>query len=289
MNRLIRTLVFILFLTAIEMLPQDASAQYWGRRGRDYQAPERDIFPGNAFSFCRMAYKSLGRREGGLFGGGGGRRGGWGSWRTDYPESDLNFPLRLSELTTIEINRTKDGRIKHVCVDLLDEDLYHYPFAYMLEVGGLFFSEDEAAQLRDYLLRGGFLMVDDFWGSGAWANWEYEFSKVFPPDEYPMIDIPLDHEIFHIVFDIEEVPQIPGIGYWYGTGGGTSERGEDSRIPSCKGVFDKKGRLMAVVLHNTDLGDGWEEEARNPIYFDEFSKKKAYPLGINIVVYAMTH
>ena len=206
-----------------------------------------------------------------------------------FPDSDLNFSQRLSELTSINVNRDENGDIKHAVLRLTDADLFHYPFIYMLEVASLQFSPEEAENLRLYLERGGFLLVDDFWGSRAWANWEYEISKVFPPEEYPMIDIPLDHEIFHIVFDIEEIPQIPGIGYWAGSGGHTSEREEDSRIPSCKGIFDKKGRLMVVVMHNTDLGDGWEEEARNPIYFREFSAKKAYPLGINIVVYAMTH
>lgn len=277
-------------------LANDASAQYWGRsRGRDgYEEPERDIFPGNCFTFCRIIYQIHWDQDGGYGnpGRGRGRRGrsGWGGgWSTDWPDSDLNFPQRLSELTTIKVNRTEDGQIKHTSVSLMDDDLYNYPFAYMLEVGSLCFSDEEAERLREYLLRGGFLLVDDFWGSAAWQNWEYEFAKVFSPDEYPMIDMPLDHEIFHIVFPVDEVPQIPGIGFWYGSGGETSEHGEDSRIPACKGVFDKKGRLMVIIMHNTDLGDGWEEEAQNPTYFREFSAKKAYPLGINIVVYAMTH
>lgn len=274
-----------LFLAAAALglasLPE-AFAQSWGRRPYyDYTPPERDIFPGDSFTFCRLRYNSSGR--------GGRRRSGGGSWLTDYPESDLNFSQRLSELTTIRVNRDPEGNIKHAIVDLMEEELFNYPFLYMLEVGGLYFREEEAERLRSYLLRGGFLMVDDFWGSEAWANWEMEFSKVFRPEEYPMVDVPLDHEIFHIVFEVSEVPQIPSIGFWAGTGGETSERFEDSRVPHCKGVFDQRGRLMAVILHNTDLGDGWEEEAVNPRYFEEFSAKKAYPLGINIVVYAMTH
>ncbi|MGI6456662.1 MAG: DUF4159 domain-containing protein [bacterium] len=262
-------------------LAPSASAQQWDRRdrwGRGYEAPERDIFPGNTFTFCRILYNS---HRGGY---GWGRRGG-GCW-TDYPDSDLNFPQRLSELTTIKVNRTEDGQVKHVALDLLDDDLFKYPFAYMLEVGNMYLSQKEAERLRDYLLRGGFLLVDDFWGEYAWRNFEHEFSKVFPPEEYPLVDIPLEHEIFHIVFELDEIPQIPGIGHWAGSGGGTSESGGPV---SCKGVFDKRGRLMAVIIHNSDLGDGWEEEATNPQYFAEFSRTKAYPLGINIVVYAMTH
>lgn len=267
---------------ALAWAPAEARAQrWWGERDRyeNYRLPERDIFPGQCFTFCRLQYNSHG----------GGRRGWRGSWRTDYPESDLNFPTRLEELTTIKVCRDENGNIKHAIVDLLDDDLFKYPFLYALEVGDLYFTEEEAGRLREYLLRGGFLLVDDFWGSREWANWEYEFSKVFDPKEYPMVDIPLEHEIFHIVFELDEMPQIPGIGHWYNSGGDTSERWHDSAKAECKGVFDKRGRLMAVILHNTDLGDGWEEEAKNPDYFHEFSKKKAYPLGINIVVYAMTH
>ena len=249
----------------------------WGRR-RHYEMPERDIFPSSTFTFCRLHYA-----------GDGGWGGRGGSWRTDFPDSDINFSIRLSELTSIDVNRDQDGRIKHVIVDLLEDDLFNYPFLYALEVAGMRLSDEEAERLRTYLLRGGFLLVDDFWGSQAWDNFEYEISRVFPPEEYPLIDIPLDHDIFHIVFDIDEVPQIPGIGFWYSTGGQTSEQYADSSVPSLRGIFDQKGRLMLVVLHNSDLGDGWEEEAQNPVYFREFSAKKAYPLGINIVVYAMTH
>ncbi len=270
-----RICVFLVVASILGVF-HNAEAQYWFRQDR-YQRPERDIFPDNCFTFCRIAYSgSRGRYRG-------------GGWATDYPDSDLNFSQRLSELTTIRVNRDEQGRIKHDVVRLTDPALFNYPFIYMLEVAGLYFTEEEARQLRLYLERGGFLLVDDFWGPRAWENWAFEIRKVFPPEEYPMVDIPLEHEIFHIVFEIEEIPQIPGIGFWYGSGGQTSERYHESAIPSCKGIFDKDGRLMVVVMHNTDLGDGWEEEAQNPVYFREFSAKKAYPLGINIVVYAMTH
>ncbi|MBN2326351.1 MAG: DUF4159 domain-containing protein [Candidatus Omnitrophica bacterium] len=259
-------------------MPETVHSQYRWRRGREFIEPERDIFPGNGFTFCRLRYNSNP----------GGWRGRGGSWLTDYPDSDLNFSQRLSELTTIQVNRSAGGAIQHAIVGLMEADLFNYPFLYTLEVEGLYFSEAESKRLRSYLLRGGFLMVDDFWGSNAWANFEYEIGKALPPEDYPIVDIPLDHEIFHIVFQVNEVPQIPGIDWWYRTGM-TAEPREGSQEPHCRGIFDKKGRLMVVILHNTDLGDGWEEEARNPIYFREFSARKAYPLGINIVVYAMTH
>jgi hypothetical protein len=166
----------------------------------------------------------------------------------------------------------------------------------MLEVGGMDLTVPEQENLREYLLRGGFLMVDDFWGDYAWQNWQFQIEQVLPPNEYPMVDIPLDHELFHIVFDIDEVPQVPGVGSfreWIYTG--QTFEGHPDRYATygseahCKGIFDRNGRLMVVVMHNTDLGDGWEREGENYEYFTEFSAKKAYPMGINIVVYAMTH
>lgn len=287
----------IYFLIAVMLIPAftelEAEAQWYGGRGRsrDYEMPVRDIFPTDCFTFCRVEYSESGGY------GGYGRRGrgrGRGGWDTDFPESEENFSIRLSELTTIKVNTDENGVYKHAKVNLMEKELFNYPFIYMLEVSRLTFSEEEAKNLGEYLLRGGFLLVDDFWGTEAFLNWEIEFSKVLPPEEYPMVDIPLDHELFHIVFELNEVPQIPGIGYWYNSGGDTSEvrgwgYGDPNTEVSLKGVWDKNGRLMAVINHNSDLGDGWEEEAKNPQYFEEVSKRKAYPLGINIIVYAMTH
>ncbi len=236
-------------------------------------------FPTNCFTFCRIQYDSFTSR-----------RRGWGKWRTDFPESDYNFSLRLSQLTSIEVNRYPDGSIRHDIVRLDDPALRHYPFIYMIEVGSIMLSPGEVEGLRNYLLRGGFLMVDDFWGEEEWANWNYEFDRVLPPDEYPRFEIPLDHPIYHIVFDLDEVPQVPALDNYLGRGL-TYERpwepGTDT--PHIWGVNDKEGRLMAVICHNTDLGDGWEREGQSPEYFQKFSVKKAYPMGINIVVYAMTH
>ncbi len=257
-------------------------SQDWrgGRGGRGYYEDEtyvRDIFPTETFTFCRIRFNSEGSR-------------GWGrgDWRTDYPDSDTNFPQRLAELTTIKVPRTPDGDYHHVVVDLMDDALFNYPFIYMLEVGNLRFSEEEAARLRSYLLRGGFLMVDDFWGDQEWDNWEYEISRVFDPAKYPMEELDISHPIFHMVFELKEKPQVPSIHYWLGSGGDTSERQYDSRTPHYKGIHNGD-RLMVLVCHNTDLGDGWEREKENKGYFDEVSSKWAYPMGINIVVYAMTH
>lgn len=248
----------------------------WRGYEEDNAHASAEPFPQNCFTFCRIEYDS-----------GSGR--GWGrrKWRTDYPDSDSNFSLRLSQLTSIEVNRYPDGTIKHDIVRLDQPELRNYPFIYMIEVGNISLSERERECLKKYLLRGGFLMVDDFWGEEEWQGWVREFDQVLPPDEFPRFEIPLDHPIYHMVFDVKEVPQVPSINNWYSTGL-TFER-SDAQTPHIWGVNDKEGRLMAVICHNTDLGDGWEREGENQEYFKEFSVKKAYPMGINIVVYAMTH
>jgi hypothetical protein len=265
---------------ALLLVPVAADAQ--GRGGRryyrtDFPQPDRDIFPQGAFTFARVRYSSgpYGRSS--------------GSWATDYPASDLNFPLRLEQLTTIKIEHQENGDPKHVVVDLTEDTLFDYPFIYMLEVGNLVFSEEEAKALRSYLLRGGFLMVDDFWGEGQWLNWVIQINKVFDPIDYKMEDLKLDHPVFNIVFKLDEFPQVPSINHWVRTGGDTSEQGYDSRTPHYRGIHDKNGRLMVIVCHNTDLGDGWEREGEREDYFQAISVPKAYPMGINIVVYAMTH
>jgi len=249
-------------------------------------------FAHDVFTFVRIRYSSgYGGYDYGGYGGGPGRGRGrgrgfygrsGGSWATDYPDSDLNFSYRLHQLTSLEVN--PDGLV----LELTDPELVNYPFIYMLECGRLVFSEPEVAALRAYLLNGGFLMVDDFWGEAEWYNFYREIKRVFP-DREP-VELPLDHPIFHAVFDLKEKPQIPSInvalaGRDYGI---TWER-DDAQEVHFKGIFDDKGRMMVIICHNTDLGDGWEREGENEWYFHEFSEKKAYPLGINIVFYAMTH
>jgi hypothetical protein len=149
--------------------------------------------------------------------------------------------------------------------------------------------DTEADALRAYLLKGGFLWADDFWGEYAYEAWMEQLSKALPPGQYPAKDLPKDHPLFRALFDIGDgVPQIASIGFWLGSGGGTSERGQESDEPHARGIFDPSGRLMVLMTHNTDIGDSWEEEASNPRYFYEFSTK-GYAFGVNAIVYAMTH
>ena len=262
----------------------DASAQRRrGNRDMDGRAGvpnwENDTrFKNDVFTFVRIEYSS-GYRSGRGWGG----RGGW---ETDYPDADLNFSYRLQELTSLKVD--PNGLI----LELTDKRLFDYPFIYIIEPGSLRFREAEVTALRKYLLGGGFLMVDDFWGEDEYANLYGEMKRVFPDRD--VVDLDISHPIFNTVFPLKEtlgkLPQIPNVrtGTNSQYDGVTWERW-DAEEPHYRGISDDKGRLMTIICHNTDLGDGWEEEGTDPYYFREFSEKKAYPLGINIVFYAMTN
>ena len=237
----------------------------------DWKVDER--YPNDVFTFVRVQYTSEYSGYG---------RGWGGGWTTDWPDSDLNFSYRLQQLTSLKVNP------KPISLKLTDPQLFDYPFIYMIEVGSLFFSDEEAAALRRYLLNGGFLMVDDFWGEAAYQSFALQMRRVFP-DREPR-ELPVDHEIFRCVYKLKEKPQVPAIGIWYPGSNVTWENhGPGSREVHYKGISDDQGRLMAIICHNTDLGDGWEREGEDADYFKEFSEKKSYPMGINIVTYAMTH
>jgi hypothetical protein len=157
----------------------------------------------------------------------------------------------------------------------------------MTEPGGAYFDDEEAKNLRDYLLKGGFLWADDFWGDFAWDYWESMLRKALPSATYPIVELSRDHIIFHLLMNAANVPQIPGIAYWSSTGG-TSERGAESATPHFRAILDSKGRIMVLMTFNTDFGDAYEEEASNPLYFQNFSVP-GYAFGVNTIVYTMTH
>lgn len=233
-----------------------------------------DSFDGG-FNFCRVMYRSGGFARG-------------GGWSTDYPRADVNLSIRLSELTRTTVSLDEAGAPNHLVVRLTDDELFRCPFILMAEVGRLSFDPEDAERLRSYLLKGGFLWVDDFWGSLAWQNWEHEISKVLPPSEYPITPLPADHPLLRTQFTLREVPQIPAINFWFGSGGMTSERGADSADVNARVISDRHGRVMVFMTHNTDISDSWEREGEDPSYFRTFSVD-GYALAINVLLYTMTH
>ncbi len=246
---------------------------------RSFGGSEGFVDPsGRAFTFCRVQYRQVRREQGG--------RG----WRTDYPDADRNLMLRLSQLTRTPIRTTPQGRPDHLIVQLTDDEIYQCPFIFMSDVGTITLDSKEAERLREYLTRGGFLWVDDFWGEYAWDIWVREIGKALPPGEYPIEDIPPGSTIFNALYVVYDVPQVPSIQHWRraGRGSSTSEQGADSAIPHLRGIRDAQGRIMVLMSHNTDIADGWEREGEDEEFFFAFSPK-AYALGINIVLYALTH
>lgn len=276
-------------LLALTAVPEAIGQGWWGEGGyvgeevrtaREIPTHSTDTplwenprqYRHDVFTFARIRY------DRGNFGYGRSR----GGWRTDLPDSDLNLSFRLQQMTSMKVD--PDGRI----IRLTDPELADYPFIYIVEPGGLFLQEKEVEALRKYLLNGGFLMLDDFWGEREWANMSHEMKKVFPDRSFT--DIPLSHPVYHCVFEIKARGQVPNIytGVQSQVTGITWER-EDAQEVHHRGLFDDKGRLMVIATHNTDNGDGWEREGENDYYFHTFSEKIAYPLGINIIFYAMTH
>jgi hypothetical protein len=225
-----------------------------------------------AFHFCRVWYRS-GRGDG----------GGWG---VDFPQADANLSIRLSDLTKTPVSFDQAREPNHLVIRLTDDALFQCPFIMMTEVGALYLDEEESERLREYLLKGGFLWADDFWGSYAWSIFESAMRQVLPSGQYPFVELPPDHAIFKTQFIVKKVAQIPSINFWRGTGGGTSEAGPDSQTPTARAILGPDGRVMVLATHNTDYGDSWEREGDDPEYFYTFAVD-GYALGINVVLYSM--
>jgi len=247
---------------------------FGGFRGPAPKMATPQDFDGN-FLFCRILFRNAPDGDG----------DGWG---VDYPRADINLTFRLSELTTTTVSRDPEDEFKHVVVRLSDPLLYHCPFVMMTEPGGAFFDENEAARLHDYLLKGGFLWVDDFWGEFAFSHWAGEIGKALPPEHYPIIDVPLEHALFHTLYDIRRILQVPSINFW-SRSGETSERGRDSAVPHVRAILEEDGgRIMVLMTHNTDFGDAFEREGDDHRYFLQFAPE-GYAFGVNAIVYSMTH
>ncbi|MEN9677021.1 MAG: hypothetical protein RIS76_2917 [Verrucomicrobiota bacterium] len=213
-----------------------------------------------------------------------GRRGG-GGWTTDLPDADLNLSFRLQQMTSLRLD--PDGRL----VRLTDPELVNFPFLFLSAAGSLYLTPPEMEALRKHLLNGGFLLIDDFWGDSEWGNCEDVFREVFPDRSF--VELPLDHPVYHGVFEIKTKAQVANVrvGIASERNGVTWENNHDGDVRTVhhRGISDDKGRLMVMALHNTDTADGWEREGESDYYFHNFSEKIAYPLGVNIIFYTLTH
>jgi len=207
------------------------------------------------------------------------------NWTIDYPRSDRHLLQGIRRLTRI------DTRSVEQVVDLDGSgDVYNWPMMYAVEVGHWDLPDDQAAQLREFLLRGGFLMVDDFHGDQPYHNvvseWQVflaSMKKVFP--DRPIVDLPNSDQIFHTVYDLDDRFQVPGWQWYFSRR--TYEAGETGMTPHWRGIYDDKGRVMVAICHNMDLGDAWEW-SDDPRYPEKFARL-AYQIAVNYFIYDLTH
>lgn len=274
-NRIASRLFQALLLIVVAAGSSALYAQRFPYRGQEQPRLEGNVSAdpdGSEFHFARLIYGDNNMSRG----------YGRNSWTTDMPEAEHFFMEGLSRLTRV------DGTAVSVYsgagaerVDLLDGSVYDYPFLYGVEVGRWAMNAQEIAVLRDYLLRGGFLMVDDFHGSQQWAGFISVMQRVFP--DRPILDIKDDDEVFHVLYDLDERIQIPGLAALYN--GTTYE--DDGVNPTWRGIYDDEGRLVVMINHNMDLGDAWEH-ADTPGYPEPMTAL-AYRFAVNYVIYSMTH
>jgi hypothetical protein len=251
----VRTLIFL--TAAVLILLQQPEGPPWGRLDEGETPREREHAE---FHFTRAVYSSFRPRN----------------WTIDYPKADRQLMIGVKRL----LNQLDVSEAEHP-VALDDPDLNRFPWLYAVEVGHMSMSDSEVAGLRRYLKAGGFLMVDDFWGTEEWANFESEIRRVLP--DCKIVDLPKDHPFWSAFYDIREVYQVPNIrNAMYGL---TSEK--DGYVPFYRGIFDDKGRLVVLIDANTDLGDAWEwaERPEYPLKYSTF----AYQMAVNAIVYGMSH
>ncbi|HWQ31389.1 MAG TPA: DUF4159 domain-containing protein [Blastocatellia bacterium] len=243
-------------------LPLAAAAFQRSPRLPDY-LPATSNRQGTEFTFARLIYPSFGWYE---------------SWTTDYPKADEQFIYGLRGWAGSLLAIADDP----TAVAATDPKVFDYPLIYAVEPGRMSLSPEDAARLREYLERGGMLMLDDFWGEREWWNVQRQMKLIFPDREIQ--ELPLSHPLFHCYFDINEVVQVPNVDNWiyYHR---TDEKG--GVVPYYEGILDEQGRVMVFIARNTDNGDAWEwiDHPQYPLRYG----LAAYKIGMNVIVYAMTH
>mgnify|MGYP001599237531 CR=1 FL=1 len=235
---------------------------------------QKAIKPGfelDTFSFARLIYDSdpyVRRRF----------------WDDDTPDADLNLGFRLFQVTSLKVHPS------FTYIHITPQELAQYPFVYIVATNGMLLTDDEVQTLRNYMLHGGFLMAEDFWGDISWKFVQYQFKRIFPDRQ--IVELPLSHPIFHTVFDFKYLPQMPSAGRSFYPDSPSYDNADyptGDHFPHYYGIFDDEDHMMALICRNNHFGDGWEHEGESQVYFDRFSMPQAYPMFINILVYAMTH
>ncbi|HVG66657.1 MAG TPA: DUF4159 domain-containing protein [Gaiellales bacterium] len=241
--------------------------------GAGIRSPPADLTDGGV-TVCKWMFRSDRSEPGGV------------GWSTDYPFGEINLLIRLSDLTRIRVSRDHQRNVNYWVVRLTDDQLFQCPLLIGSDVGTAAVSDTEVQRLRQYLLKGGFLWVDDFWGTRAWEHWARQMARVLP--EFPIVNVDAGHAMRQTLFTIAEVKQVPSIFSWGGPGSDTRERGTDSPHATLHAIADAQGRVMVAMTHNTDIGDSMEREGEDPAYFAEFSPE-GYALATDIILYALTH
>jgi len=271
-----RALLLVVIATALT--PELGSAQILaGGRERSDAAAITTGLPDwlGGLTFCRLQYQ---RRQPAL-------RSGLG-WSTDYPAADHNFLTRFEELTTASISMWADGMPGYAAVRATDPALFRCPFLFMSDPGAAALDDREVEQLREYLLKGGFIWADDLWDDwgGAWRLLQNNLQRILP--DHGIVEITADHPLLSAQYVMTRIPQIPSVQSWRRTGQ-TSEVPGVTDTARLYGIFNDDGRLMVLVSYNTDVADGWEREGDEREYFYQFSPE-AYALAINVMIWVMS-
>jgi len=281
-RRLLRTVAGVLVAVALAATAVEAQRQRLFGGFYGFTPPKfatAASFDGT-FNFCRVMFRSDRREKQG--------------WSTDYPGADINFSVRLAELTKVRVKQTHDGEEQvpdAVVVRLTDDSLFQCPFTFAEDVGTMSLTDMEVARLREYLLKGGFLFVSDYHGNRARQQFADQIGRVLPPSEFPIVDLtpPNGDQLWNMMLPVTKIIQLASIQTWRRTRGGTIERWNiEGAPPAAYGIADKEGRLMVVMIHDSDIPDAWEREAEDPQYFFSFSPD-AYAVGIDVLLYSMTH
>jgi len=253
----------------------------WQKPFREYPGVEYENYPippdfreKSEWVFARLMYPPVPARNGGFLFNGSWKEGG-SNWTMDYPRSDRHLSAAVRRLTRIHARSVEEP------VDLDDRDVFDWPWLYGVEVGHWNLTDEQAATMREFLLRGGFFMCDDFHGTVEWSFFERSMRKVFP--ERPILEIDSADPIFHTIYDLDQRYQVPG--EQFVETGRVYEK--DGKVPHWRGIYDDSGRIMVAMCFNMDLGDSWEH-ADNPKYPARFSDL-GIRIGVNYIVYAMSH